>query len=132
MLFIVQCFNNNLAVSSVLTYMSALSYYHKINKLDDHTCTFRIKKCLTGYQKLKNKCDTRKPITYAILDKLVLSLHHTSNTYYVCMMVRAMYLLAFYALLRVGEFTTSSNQNVIVQATDIKFNHNLFFKSPII
>ena len=69
---------------------------------------------------------------HCLQNKLVLSLHHTSNTYYVCMMVRAMYLLAFYALLRVGEFTTSSNQNVIVHATDIKFNHNLFFKSPII
>lgn len=116
-LFIANCFENNLAAATVSTYVSALSYYHKIKNLPDPTNNFVVKKCLQGYQKIKSQCDTRKPITFMILQQLITSLIHV----YVCIMLKAMYLLAFFGMLRVGEFTASSKTNVILHMENVRF-----------
>lgn len=122
-LFIAKCFEDNLAASTVLTYISALSYFHKINNMTDSTNNFVVKKCLQGYQKSKNSCDSRRPITYGILKKLISSLAFTANSHFLRILLKAMYLLAFHALLRVGEFTakTANSGNPILKAHDVTF-----------
>ena len=44
-LFIAYFYTQALASSTVLTYISALSYQHKINNIDDPTQSFVVKKC---------------------------------------------------------------------------------------
>ena len=67
MLFVAHCYDSNLAASTILTYMSALSYFHKIKGFPDPTQSFVIRKCLQGYQKERATNDQRKPITLNIL-----------------------------------------------------------------
>lgn len=128
MLYIAKCYEDNLAASTVLTCISALSYFHKIKGLTDPTNNFVVKKCLLGYQKCKGTCDSRKPITYGILKKLVSSLAFTTNSHFIRVLLKAMYLLAFHALLRVGEFTakTTNSGDPILKVTDVtfKFDNN--------
>ena len=81
MLFIAKCYEENLAASTVLTYISALSYFHKIEGMSDPTSNFVVKKGLQGYQKGIATQDYRKPITYGILKKLVSSLAFTTNSH---------------------------------------------------
>ena len=114
MLFIAKCYEDNLAASTVLTYISALSYFHKIKGMIDPTCNFVVKKCLHGYQKSKTTHDYRKPITYGILMKLIASLAFTTNSHFIRIPLKAMYLLAFHGLLRLVEFT-SKLQTIVIQ-----------------
>ena len=56
------------------------------------------------------QCDTSKPITPNILHERI-SLHTTNiYTYFIRVVHKTMYLLAYYAMLRVGKFTSSSKQ----------------------
>ena len=82
MSFIADCYNSNLVAWTVLTYISALSYFHKIRGFADPTQNFVVKKCLQGYHKDKSSCDHRKPITIDILHKLVASLNHTTSSHF--------------------------------------------------
>ena len=125
MLFVAHCYDNNLAASTVLTYVSALSYFHKIRGWTDTTQNFVVKKCLQGYQKERPSSDQRKPITVNILLKLIESLNHTTSSHFTRVLLRAMFLLAFHAMLRVGEFTVKSSfAKPILKAEDVVFKFN--------
>jgi hypothetical protein len=69
-LFVAFCYHNQLACSTVNTYMSVISYLHKIGEFHDVTQSFVIKKSLQGLRKIGDKKDTRLPITYSILQLL--------------------------------------------------------------
>lgn len=70
--------------------------------------------------------DSRLPITPAILKSLIYSLIHTCNSNFLRHMLKAMYLLAFHAFLRIGEITgsTSSQGNCLcTNNITFKFDH---------
>ena len=69
--FVAHLFSQNYAPATLLTYMSALSYVHKLADMADPTQHFVIKKLLAGAQKLAAKPDTRLPITPTVLHKIV-------------------------------------------------------------
>ena len=123
MLFLAHYYEKGMAASTVRTYVSTLSYYHRINDMPDPTQVFIVKKCLQGYSRSRVSVDCRKPITLAELRKIVLSLTHTTNSHFLRVMLKAMYLLAFHALLRIGEFTlkTSSKVTSILKRTNVNF-----------
>lgn len=112
-LFVAFCYHNQLACSTVNTYMSVIIYLHKIGGFHDVTQSFVIKKPLQCLRKIGDKRDTRLPITYLILQQLIASLQHTSSSFFLKILLKAMYLIAFHAFLRVGKITqtTSVAQN---------------------
>ena len=69
--FIAQLNTMHYAPTTLLTYMSALSYVHKLAGMPDPAQHFVIKKLLAGAQKLSVKPDTRLPISPAVLYKIV-------------------------------------------------------------
>ena len=87
--------------------LSAVSYIHKLSNQSDPTQSFIIKKMLTGIHKLGSKPDIRVPFTVSQVCNLIISVDHVSQSTYMCVMFKAMYSLAFHALLRVGEFTST-------------------------
>lgn len=66
---------------------------------------------LQDYQKCKPSTDARLPITPLILGKRVNALEHTTSSPFLRALLRAMYILAFCAFLRVGEITKTGNAN---------------------
>jgi hypothetical protein len=86
--------------------MSAVSYLHKLANVPDPTRLFVVKKMLQGAKKLSAKPDVRLPITVDILRQSILAVDATSESSYQRSLLKAMYLLAYFAFLRVGEFTT--------------------------
>ena len=104
-MFIAHCFDKNLASSTVLTYISALSFLPKLGGYSDLTQHFIVTKTLRGYCNLKKAKDSRLPITPSILKGLIESLSHTGSSKFTSVMLKAMYLLAFNAFLRIGEIT---------------------------
>ena len=58
---------------------------------------------LTGVRKLTNTRDLRLPATKDILQNLMQAVLHTSESHCMKCIIRAMFSLSFFALLRVGE-----------------------------
>ncbi|KAK3088509.1 hypothetical protein FSP39_020005 [Pinctada imbricata] len=120
-LFIADCYKQGLAVATVQTYISALGFFAKLKGLTDVSQTFAIKRMLSGYQKKHISCDTRLPITPIILSKLIHSLPFVCKSMFSRVLVKAMYLLAFHAFLRIGEITgTKDNHGNCIRKENVK------------
>lgn len=124
-LFIAYLAEQKYAVSTVLTYISALAFPHRLAGLPDPTKGDMIQLALRGYNKLNPSRDTRLPISLPILENIISSCVHTQSTLYNRRMMQAMYAIAFFAALRIGEITCQPNQT---QLNLISFNQASFLK----
>jgi hypothetical protein len=97
------------AVSSVLSILSAIAFFHNMCSVDDPSSHFIIKRIMTGASKLAKTVDGRAPVTLPVLHKLVQACKHVTTSAYHRAMLKAMYLCMFHAFLRVGEVTLSPN-----------------------
>lgn len=123
-LFIAYCFQKELASSTVLTYMSAISFLLQLGGYEDLPGHFIHSKALRGYHKEKAAKDSRLPITPSILKDLCQSLPKTCSSRFLQLMLHAMYLLAFHAFLRIGEITgLAPSLGNCLSVSDIKFLH---------
>lgn len=95
--------------STLATHVSAIAFVHKMYGLQDPTNTFMIQKVMQGVRNCHPRCDTRMPITLHLLMRLVDSLAQVCDSHWNRLLYRSMYLLAFFAFLRVGEMTLSNN-----------------------
>ena len=110
-LFIAFLAEQKYAASTVLTYISALSYPHRLASLSDPTKADMIQIALRGYSKLNPSFDVRLPISLPILENIIAASDHTQSALYYRTMTRAMYAFAFFAALRVGELTYRAHQS---------------------
>ena len=137
-------YDRHYAPSTVSTYVSALGYCHKLSGFPDPTKAFFIVQMLKGYGKLGCRLDSRLPITLPILHRILESSVQICHTPYDSCLFRAMCSLAFFACMRVGEFTcktprergsliqlhqltqlVDANQRVIsLKFTFLDFKHN--------
>ncbi|XP_070179533.1 uncharacterized protein [Littorina saxatilis] len=97
------------ASSSITSAVSAISFVHKVVGADDPADSLFVRKMLQGCKRLSNPADARLPITLHILDKVVGASQKTMGNLYAQTRFKAMCTLAFHALLRVGEMTSSPN-----------------------
>ena len=152
-LYLASLFNRGYAPSTICTYNSALSYWHKLNNVQDPTSSFFILKLLQGAKRRRIRFDSRLPITGSILNRLVTALNQTCSNPFDQRLYKAMYLLAFYGFLRLGEITERSQgsldshclkySDVVVQQNHIlisfqSYKHSIpgniyycFFKSEV-
>lgn len=124
-LFISHCYTKKLAPQTVTTYLSALAHFNKLNGYGDTTQAFVVKRTLQGFQKMKGQPDVRLPITPTILRKLVDSLPMCTSSFYEKTLYKAMFLLAFHAFLRVGEFTSCGKSNSCLEFKAVTFGRLL-------
>ena len=124
--FVAHLFSQNYAPATLLTYMSALSYVHKLADMADPTQHFVIKKLLAGAQKLAAKPDTRLPITPTVLHKIVDATPFIVSSNYVCYMLQSMFLLSFHVFLRIGEITVHSKARhaSVIQVSDVTISNS--------
>lgn len=118
-LFIAYLFDRNYAVSTVNTYVSALSYSHKLFGLPDPSKVFFIVQMLKGYGKLSARVDARLPITLPILHRILALGSELSLSGYELCLFRSMCSLAFHAFLRVGEMAVTNGNNQVLMLNDI-------------
>lgn len=102
---------SGIATSTVTTYISGISHMHKMYNLSDNTESFLVGKMLEGMKrKSAKRPDIRMPISLKLLKKLIASLTHTCHSEYEVNLFASAFSLAFFALLRVGEFTSDKKQ----------------------
>lgn len=122
--FIGHLFLQNYSPSTILSHISAVSFVHKLYNILDPTQAFVTKKILKGCQSLGSRKDARLPITGPILQQIIAALDHTVSQYSLRLLLRALFLLAFHAFLRLGEITVKSlkAKNCVLQRSDVTFS----------
>ena len=125
MLFMAYLRFQNLKSSTISTYVSEIRYCAKLLGYPDPGSDFLVTLSLSGLAKLSGPLDARLPITIPILGKLVASVNSVFFSHYDQYMVKAMLTLAFFAFLRVGEFTVvSKNQIPTITASAVHMNQS--------
>ena len=122
-LFVAYLSAKKLAPSTISTYISALSYIHKIGSFSDPTKAFVVQKIMTAQSRLCSRPDIRLPITRSILHELVQALNHTITPAYQILLFQTMFLVAFYGFFRVGELTikTPERRQSVLQFQSLSF-----------
>lgn len=124
-LFISYLSASKLAPSTISSYISAISYAHKLKSYPDPTKSFLIRKLLSA-QSRRGSPDVRLPITRPVLHELISSLGHTTGSAYQRTLYTAMFLIAFYGFFRVGEIAakTKGSAHSILQFRQLQFLPN--------
>ena len=108
--------------ASIVSYTSAIGYVHRISNVTDPTSAVLVQKLLSACLKLKPTVDPRLPITIIILQRLVLSLSTTVSNFSHRKLLRAMFVVAFFGLMRVGEITMSTDKVVPLELKQLKLS----------
>lgn len=125
------------SVSTVSTYISGLSFAHKIREIKDTTKSFVVQKLIEGFRrKHPSKADVRLPICRVLLKKLICSLQKICHSQYEAKMFSAAFSLAYFGMLRVSEISVqgkTANSDHALNFDDIEFrsenaNLELFVK----
>ena len=127
LLFVAYLHGRKFAPSSIVSILSAVSYFHKANGFQDPTGIFIVSKVLAETRNISAGADTRLPITSSILDKLISATVHVFTSPYKALIMRAMMILAFKAYLRVGEMVPrcKSSKKGCLQLGDVMIDSNI-------
>ena len=136
-LFISHLFLQGLMYSTIRSYVSAISFVHKIKGHEDPGCAFLVNKILRGVQKARyNKKQPLKPIDKALLYSLVNTLPFIADSKFNMILYKALFLITFYACLRAGEIVISNtNKHTIcinqlrTTKTDAGFGYQIILNS---
>ena len=104
-LFIAYLVNQSYKPSTISSYVSAIGYVHKLKAIPDPTSSFLILKLLRACHKQQKNVDSRMPIVKPMLERLMLTMVHAGKDHYRQHLFQAMFALAFYAFLGIGEIT---------------------------
>ncbi|XP_048246074.1 uncharacterized protein LOC125377251 [Haliotis rufescens] len=112
------------ASSTIAQHLSALGRHHKINSWSDPTENLLVRKCMQGYRNsaaLVSTPDARHPITIDMLKRLPSALQAICMSGYEACLFAAMFNLAFFAFLWIGEiaFVTKMNQDRTLKLADV-------------
>ena len=99
--FIAHLPSQRYAPVTLMTYMPAISYVHKLAGKVDPTQLFVINKLLVGAKKLSGTPDTRLPISLSILRTFLDATQFIASSAYLRLLRQSMFLLAFHAFLRI-------------------------------
>ena len=111
------------ASSTISTYVSTLSYVHKLGNLPDPTKNVLVQKLLAAHGKLHSSPDVRLPIVCSILKHLVLALNNTNSSVFQRLLYQIMFLVAFYSFFRDGELTAKgANFKPLLEIRDLHFH----------
>ena len=124
-------YDKGAAAATLASLASAVSYGHKIRALPDPTSDFRIRQLLAGARRLRPSKDKRVAITLAELGKMCSSLQHANLSPLERSAFRAIFSLAFFALLRPGEVVQNGRQEHYIRLGGVRVeNEQLFVTIP--
>ena len=112
----------NYAPATISTYVLAVGYYHNILGCDNPTQDFLVCKLLEGCRRSNPSMDRREPISHTVLQKIVLALPSVCSSRFEATMFKAVFLMAFFGFMRVGEFAATSRTHIqtsILLDTDV-------------
>ena len=138
-LFITDLFNDGRPASSIVSTVSGLGFFHKINNLFDPAKSQGVQILLHSIKKSRPSTDSRRPVTEDILFRMLSHMPSFSLPRRELHLFQTMFLMAFYFGLRIGEITESRHNllrsNVTLLGSRLfihfsSFKHSLDLNSP--
>ncbi|VDH93448.1 Hypothetical predicted protein [Mytilus galloprovincialis] len=110
-----------LSGGTISSYISGVSYHHKIQGIQDTTKFFIIGKALEGIKRIQGgkRNDIRAPITVQLLSDMISCLDKVCKNKYEAALFSAVFSVAFFGLLRVGEITTTSKSKSVINGSNL-------------
>ena len=118
MYFIAHLWSKRLAPDTITSQISAISFLHKVNNLDDPVAAPVIQKMLQGLKKQRPQMDDRLPVTRHVLSLLCRKAPLILQNRYDVLFIRAFALVAFHGFFRLGELV-HKNTNTVVHLSDV-------------
>ena len=98
--------------STIRSYLSAISFTHRLHGAQDPSDCFHIRKLLEAFKQksCNNNDNDRKPVTRSLLKKMVRQLKFVTHNEYDRWLFNAIFIIMYHACLRVSEVARSSTQ----------------------
>lgn len=106
--FVSRNLENGVSVSILDKKLAALAFLFKLRGCQDFTKDFWVKQALKGYRRSQKRRDTRRPVSFEILQKLLVQLVSFCSSAYEVVLFRAAFTLAFFLAFRIGKLVSSS------------------------
>lgn len=122
-LFVSNLYTQSFPPKTILTYLSAIGYLHKVAGHSDPAQLFFIQRLVAGAYQLGNTFDIRLPITHQILIQILDSIPQALTDKYDQKLYAAIFLFAFSTFARIRELVCSSSEKVtdVIQLSDVFF-----------
>ena len=105
--------------TSIISYISAVGYLHRLLGLEDPTSGTLVQKLLAGAAKVHVPKPPRLPITIMILHRLLVDIDSVVHVSYHRILLKAMFTVAFFGLMRIGEVTMTANKQVPLMLSQV-------------
>jgi hypothetical protein len=113
-----------LAPTSIISYISALGYVHRLAGKPDPTRHNLVQKLISAATKINPISDPRLPITIIILHRLVQAVQVTISIPYHRHLIQSMFITAFFGLMRIGELTIGKVKVISLKVNQVQFSNN--------
>ena len=110
-LFVVSLHNRRIRSTTIRTHLSAIAFYFKNKGYASPTTSFHIEKLLVAYAKTDPPPAVRNPITLNILKDLLVSLNFVIHNQEERCLLKALFTVMYYGLLRISEVTTTKKNS---------------------
>ena len=97
-----------LSAATIATYVSGMSYIHKLFGWVDPTAEFIVSKLIEGARRLHPGKDTRLPISLTVLGHMIRALPTVCFSTFEAVLFKAVFLAAYFGFMRVSEFAVHS------------------------
>ena len=108
-----------LSPASVSKILAGVSFFLKFSGLPALTSFFQVTQVLKGFRRSRPSSDGRRPISVELLLDLLGSLHEVCSSGFEVLLFKAVFSVAFFGALRVGEFTAINKSS----SSFLRFNH---------
>ena len=111
-IFVAFLHDQGYAPASIVSYVSAIAYVHKLLGLQDPTSSSLVQKLIAGATKVYAPKPSRLPITILILHRIILGIDEIIPVHYHKLLLKAMFTTSFFGLMRIGEVTMSKHKTI--------------------
>lgn len=113
------------APSSIVSYVSAIAFVHKLLGYSDPTSASIVQKLIAGATKVYAPKPSRLPITILILHRIILGIDEIIPVHYHKLLLKAMFTTSFFGLMRIGEVTMSKHKSVPLMLDQLQLTVDL-------
>ena len=122
MTFLLKLHHDGKKHSTLMTYVSAIAFAHKVRGFADPTSTFLFGKFMTGLKKLSANTTARlQPITINMLTELIILVESLSVSEFEKMLLKAIMSVMYHACLRISEVGRSGKANHALASRNVSF-----------
>lgn len=105
-------FTRGTSVSKMNKRLAALAFLFKWRGQSDVTKDFMVRQAMKGYRRGRVQPDTRRPVSFELLQELVEGLHRVCSSEYEVRLFTVAFVLAFFGAFRIGELVSKNKRGV--------------------